>query len=175
MPSISSEGTSNPNILLTSTKKIYPIYPEIPKIPKSKKDTRKYPIVYFDTPTRTEPEPLPGILSNTQPDIEKPYPLGTDSDANSRFIYARNMNPLRCTKILKEKATQFNKPKIYIHINQSGGALRKQIWWIFVNLRTGGLIPPNYWQPPYLIFVIFLHKQNFWRLKFTPKNANFSR
>ena len=39
--------------------------------------------------------------------------------ANSRFIYARNMNPLWCTKILKEKATQFNKPKIYIHINQS--------------------------------------------------------
>ena len=37
-------------------------------------------------------------------------------DANSRFIYATNMNPLRCTKILKEKATQFNKPKIYNHI-----------------------------------------------------------
>ena len=27
----------------------------------------------------------------------------------------------------------------------------------------------------YLIFVIFLHGQNFWRIKFTPKNANFSR
>ena len=27
----------------------------------------------------------------------------------------------------------------------------------------------------YLIFVIFLHWQNFWRIKFTPKNANFSR
>ena len=26
---------------------------------------------------------------------------------------------------------------------------------------------------PYLIFVIFLHRQNFWRIKFTPKNANF--
>ena len=26
----------------------------------------------------------------------------------------------------------------------------------------------------YLIFVIFLHVQNFWRIKFTPKNANFS-
>ena len=25
----------------------------------------------------------------------------------------------------------------------------------------------------YLIFVIFLHRQNFWRIKFTPKNANF--
>ena len=28
---------------------------------------------------------------------------------------------------------------------------------------------------PYLIFVIFLHEQNFWRIKFTPKNANFLR
>ena len=27
----------------------------------------------------------------------------------------------------------------------------------------------------YLIFVIFLHGHNFWRIKFTPKNANFSR
>ena len=27
----------------------------------------------------------------------------------------------------------------------------------------------------YLIFVIFLHGQNFWRIKFTPKNSNFSR
>ena len=27
----------------------------------------------------------------------------------------------------------------------------------------------------YLIFVIFLHGQNFWRIKFAPKNANFSR
>ena len=27
----------------------------------------------------------------------------------------------------------------------------------------------------YLIFVIFLHGQNFWRIKCTPKNANFSR
>ena len=25
----------------------------------------------------------------------------------------------------------------------------------------------------YLIFVIFLHRQNFWRIKFTQKNANF--
>ena len=27
----------------------------------------------------------------------------------------------------------------------------------------------------YLIFVIFLHRQNFWRLKFTPKNAQKAR
>ena len=55
----------------------YLTYPEIPEIPESKKDTGKYPIEYFDPPTRPEPDPLPGILSNTRPDIEKPYPLGT--------------------------------------------------------------------------------------------------
>ena len=49
-----------------------------PEILESKKDTRKYPIIFFDTPTRPEPDPLPGILSNTRPDTEKPYPLGTD-------------------------------------------------------------------------------------------------
>ena len=26
---------------------------------------------------------------------------------------------------------------------------------------------------PYVLFVIFLHRQNFWRMKFTPKTANF--
>ena len=49
----------------------YPTYPEIPEIPgntRKKKDTQKYPIVFFDTPTRPEPDPLPGILSNTRPD-----------------------------------------------------------------------------------------------------------
>ena len=35
------------------------------------------------------------------------------------------------------------------------------------------LQPDQAWT--YLIFVIFLHWQNFWRIKFTPKNANFSR
>ena len=43
-------------------------YTTYPEIPESKKDTRKYPIVYSDTPTRPEPDPLPGILSNTRPD-----------------------------------------------------------------------------------------------------------
>ena len=55
-------------------------YPKYPEIPERKKDTRKYRIVFFDTPTPPEPDPLPGILSNTRPDppdIEKPYPLGT--------------------------------------------------------------------------------------------------
>ena len=29
---------------------------------------------------------------------------------------------------------------------------------------------------PYLIFVIFLHEQNFWRIKFTPKKrANYDK
>ena len=37
------------------------------------------------------------------------------------------------------------------------------------------LIWNMYSQCAYLIFVIFLHGQNFWRKKFTPKNANFSR
>ena len=44
-------------------------YPTYPEIPERKKDTRKYPIVFFDTPTRPEPDPLPGILSNTRPDL----------------------------------------------------------------------------------------------------------
>ena len=39
---------------------------EYPEIPESKKDTRKNPVVYFNTPTR--PDPLPGIFSNTRPD-----------------------------------------------------------------------------------------------------------
>ena len=43
-------------------------YPTYPEIPESKKDTRKYPIVNFDTPTRPEPDPLPGIFSDTRPD-----------------------------------------------------------------------------------------------------------
>ena len=43
-------------------------YPTYPEIPESKKDTWKYLIIYFNTPTRTEPDPLPGILSKTQPD-----------------------------------------------------------------------------------------------------------
>ena len=46
----------------------YPKYLKYPEIPESKKDTRNYPIVFFDTSTRPEPDPLPGILSNTRPD-----------------------------------------------------------------------------------------------------------
>ena len=53
-------------------------YPKYPEIPENKRDTRKYPIVYFDTPNRPQPNQLTGILSTTRPDIEKPYPLGTE-------------------------------------------------------------------------------------------------
>ena len=46
-------------------------YPKYPEIPERKQDTRKYPIIFFDTPTRPEPDPLPGILSNTRPDLTR--------------------------------------------------------------------------------------------------------
>ena len=46
-----------------------------PEIPERKKDTRKYPIVFFDTPTR--PATLYFVQYLTRPNIEKPYPLGT--------------------------------------------------------------------------------------------------
>ena len=70
----------------------YPTYPEIPEIPERKKDTRKYPIVFLDTPTRPEPDPLPGILSNTRPDIEKPYPLGTAQQLTVQPIATSTVN-----------------------------------------------------------------------------------
>ena len=49
---------------------------EYPGRSESKKDTWKYRIVEFNTPTRPEPDPLPGIFSITRPNIEKPYSLG---------------------------------------------------------------------------------------------------
>ena len=48
--------------------KLFVNNPKYPELPESKKDTRKYPIVFFNTPTRPEPDPLPGIFSNTRPD-----------------------------------------------------------------------------------------------------------
>ena len=51
-------------------------YPTYLEIPKSKKDTQKYPIIIFDTPTR--PATRYFVQSPTRPDIEKPYPLGTE-------------------------------------------------------------------------------------------------
>ena len=80
-------------------------YPKYPEIPESKKDTRKYPIVFFDTPTRPEPDPLPGILSNTRPDIEKPYPLGTKSmpdQKNNANEVSRWFSDLWIPKLLEE-------------------------------------------------------------------------
>ena len=56
------------------------VNPEIPDIPGNTQKKKRYPEIpdrIFDTPTRPEPDPLPGILSNTRPDNEKPYPLGT--------------------------------------------------------------------------------------------------
>ena len=38
-------------------------YPRAPEIPESKQDAQKYPIVYFNTPTWPEPNPLPNIFS----------------------------------------------------------------------------------------------------------------
>ena len=45
-------------------------YPTYPEIPERKKDTQKYPIVFFDSPTRPEPDPLPGnfVQYLTRPD-----------------------------------------------------------------------------------------------------------
>ena len=46
---------------------------------KSKKGNRKYPTVYFNTPTQPKPNPLPGIFSNTWPEsgqVWKTLPVG---------------------------------------------------------------------------------------------------
>ena len=43
-------------------------YPTYPEIPKSKKDTRKYPIVFFGTPTRTRPATRYFVQYPTRPD-----------------------------------------------------------------------------------------------------------
>ena len=46
-------------------------------IPESKKDIGKYSIVHFNTPAPPKPDSLPGIFSNTWPDIEeKNLPVG---------------------------------------------------------------------------------------------------
>ena len=74
-----------PNVWLNASKKqmIFNIpwntlkYPEIPE---TKIDTQKCPSAYFNTPT----QPNIRNVSNTWPDTEKPYPLGT---ALSPFFY----------------------------------------------------------------------------------------
>ena len=62
-----TQHTRNTQKIPKNTRK-YPKYPKYLKIPETKRDTRKYPFAYFDTPTRPEPDPIPGILSNTRPD-----------------------------------------------------------------------------------------------------------
>ena len=65
----------------------YPRYPEIPEmypeIPESKKGTRKYPIIFSDTPTR--PATRYFVQYPTRPDIEKPYPLGTGPEEDGDY------------------------------------------------------------------------------------------
>ena len=55
----------------------YLTYPEIPEIPENTRKKKRYPEIpdcIFRTPTRPEPDQLPGILSNTRPDpiLKKP-------------------------------------------------------------------------------------------------------
>ena len=55
-------------------------YPEYPELPESKKDTRKYPIVFSTLLPDPNPTRYPvffPIPDPTRPDIEKPYSLGT--------------------------------------------------------------------------------------------------
>ena len=60
------------------------------EIPKSKKDTRKYMVVCFNThysfPTRTQP--VTWYFSNTLPNIEKSYSLGTEnSEQTNKWFF----------------------------------------------------------------------------------------
>ena len=60
----------------------YPTYPEIPEIPRNTRKKKRYPeipdrIFRHSYPTRTQPTTRYFVQYPTQPDIEKPYPLGT--------------------------------------------------------------------------------------------------
>ena len=60
------------------------------EMPEIEIDTRKYPIVYFDTPTDPNPTRYPvfcPIPDPTRPDIEKPYPLGTALKVNEGYFF----------------------------------------------------------------------------------------
>ena len=52
---------------------------------------------------------------------------------------------------------------------------RPLVWCYFGQYKTTSSFQDKPQKSPStcLIFVIFLHRQNFWRIKFTPKNANF--
>ena len=68
---------------------------EYPELPESKKDTRIYPIVYFSTLTRPEPDPLPGIFSNTWPDPTrywKTLPVGHWSEISSLLVFSARVD-----------------------------------------------------------------------------------
>ena len=61
----------------------YPTYPEIPEIPGNTRKKKRYPeipdrIFRHSYPTRTRPATRYFVQYPTRPDIEKPYPLGTD-------------------------------------------------------------------------------------------------
>ena len=64
----------------------------------SRLPVRKYPIAFFDTPTRPELDQLPGILSNTRPDqVLKNLPPGQWSFARGRslqMIICKRPDPL---------------------------------------------------------------------------------
>ena len=67
----------------------YPTYPEIPEIPGYTRKKKRYPeipdrIFRHSYPTRTRPATRYFVQYPTQPDIEKPYPLGTDYIADLR-------------------------------------------------------------------------------------------
>ena len=62
----------------------YRTYPKYPEIPERKKDTQKYPIVFFNTLTR--PATRYFVQYPTRPDIEKPYPLGTVYESTFELI-----------------------------------------------------------------------------------------
>ena len=52
--------------------------------PRNKNYTQKYPIVFFDTPSR--PATRYFFQYPTRPDIEKPYPLGTAFNKAENWI-----------------------------------------------------------------------------------------
>ena len=70
-----------------------------PEIPERKKDTRKYPIIFFDTPTRPGPDPLPGILSNTRPDpiLKNPTRWALSVGHKSNAVWILSLADIGCS------------------------------------------------------------------------------
>ena len=82
---------------------------EYPEIPESKKDTRKYPVVHFNTPT--QPGTRYFFKYPNRPDIEKPYPLGTvyDTMQNRRIeVVSLLLLVLLCLKLMLEISSGYN-------------------------------------------------------------------